>query len=99
MISASAAENVERSGAANVLSATEASLSGSEPFKTFAKMAEDTARPTAPPEERMKFRFDVTTARCALLQWACSATCASVSSDFESSVDRLCFETRHTSVG
>jgi len=66
--------NVERSGAANVLFATYERCSGKEPRSTFARIAEETARPTAPPELRKKLRLEVTTALCIFGVCACSAT-------------------------
>ena len=42
--------------------------------KEFCSAAAEIARPTAPPRLRMKLRFEMTTARWAFVQCACSAT-------------------------
>ena len=56
--------------AVDVLLATPMRCGGSESFKTFERMADDTARPRAPPAFRRKLRFDVITAPWALGQCA-----------------------------
>ena len=70
MVTRSAAEYPVRLGGAKVLFATSAKCGGNDPFNTFARIAEETAKPTAAPELRRKLRFEVMTARCAFGQWA-----------------------------